>query len=243
MSYTTSNPVFHSYFWKRSYTPTNKMTLNGIIYKSFFCLILTSLSVWYVWNLVEQGTNVRWYIYGGLLVALFFSVLTSYKKRWSPITVPIYALAKGLFLGGISAYANKRFEGLPMQAVNITIYTFFVMLLLYKWKIVKVTHQFRSIIFTAIATIMTIYIVSFILRLFNIHLKIIYGTSWFAIGFTIVAACVAAFSLLLDFNYIERKLNKAPKYKEWVATWGILVSLFWLYIEVLRLMKKLAIRY
>ena len=242
MSYRTSNPVFHSYFWNNSFTSSNKMTLNGILLKSFFTLLLTSLSVWYVWNLVNQGQNVKWYIYGGLLVGIFFSVLTSYKKRWGPVTVPIYALAKGLFLGGISAYAELRFKGMPMQAVKISIITFFVMLFLYKFKIVKVTHQFRSIIFSAIATIMTIYIISFILRLFNIHLNIIYGTSWFAIGFTIVAACVAAFSLLLDFYYIEKKLNKAPKYMEWVATWGILVSLFWLYIEVLRLMKKLAIR-
>jgi uncharacterized YccA/Bax inhibitor family protein len=219
------------------------MTLNGIILKSFFCLLLTSLSVWYVWNLVEQHTNIKWYITGGFIVAIFFSVLTSYKKSWAPITVPIYALAKGLFLGGISAYANNQFDGLAMKAVNITIYTFFVMLILYKFKIVKVTQQFRSIIYTAIATIMTIYIVSFIFRLFGIKFTLIYGTSWFSIGFTIVAACVAAFSLLLDFNYIERKINKAPKYKEWIATWGILVSLFWLYFEVLRLLKKLAIRY
>ena len=242
MSYYTSNPIFDSYFWNNTSTSSNKMTLNGILLKSFFALTLTSLSVWHVFNLVNQGVNVKWYIYGGLLVGVFFSVLTSYKKKWAPITVPIYAIAKGLFLGGISAYAENRFKGMPMMAVKITIITFFVMLFLYKWKIVKVTRQFRSVIFAAIATIMTIYIISFILRLFGIHLNIIYGTSWFAIGFTIVAASVAAFSLLLDFYYIEKKLNRAPKYMEWVATWGVLVSLFWLYIEGLRLMKKLEIR-
>lgn len=243
MNFTTSNPIFNSFFWRSNYSSSKKMSLNGIIYKSFFCLILTSLSTWYIWNLAEKGISIKWYLYGGMLTAIFLSVLTSYKKRWSPITVPIYALTKGLFLGGVSTYVNKQFYGLPMQAVNITIYTFFIMLILYKWRIVKVTKQLRSVIYIAIATIMTIYIVSFILFFFGITLKLVYGTSYISIGFTILAITVAAFTLLLDFSYIEKNIHKAPKYKEWIATWGILVSLFWLYYEVLRLLKKLAFRF
>jgi len=242
MYYKTSNPVFTSYIWKNSYG-SNKMTINGILLKTLYTLLLVSLTAWYVWQMAKRGESVRYYIYGGILVALFFSILTSYKKRWSPVTVPIYALAKGCFLGGISAYADNRFEGLPTQAVKVSIIAFFVMLLLYKLNIVKVTHQFRSVIYSAIATIMTVYLISFILRLFDIHLGIVYGSSWYSIAFTFIAASVASFSLLLDFDYIDRKLYKAPKYMEWVATWGILVSLIWLYVEVLRLMKKLAIRF
>lgn len=243
MKYNTSNPVFNSYFWEKSYKSSNRMTLGGILLKTFYTLFLVSLTAWYVWSLVKRGESVKYYIYGGLLVALFFSILTSYKKRWAPVTVPIYALAKGFFLGGVSAYADSQFSGMPMQAVKVSIIAFFVMLILYKLGIVKVTQQFRSIIYSAIATIMVIYIISFILRLFGIRLGIIYGTSWFSIGFTLIAATVASFSLLLDFDYIERQLNRAPKYMEWVATWGILVSLIWLYVEVLRLMKKLAIKF
>jgi uncharacterized YccA/Bax inhibitor family protein len=242
MPYKTSNPVFTNYIWKHSYG-TNKMTINGILLKTLYTLFLVSLTTWYVWNMAKRGESVQYYIYGGMLIALFFSVLTSYKKRWSPVTVPVYALAKGAFLGGISAYADNRFDGLPTQAVKVSIIAFFVMLLLYKLNIVKVTHQFRSVIYSAMATIFTIYLISFILRIFNIHLGIIYGTSWFSIGFTLIAASVASFSLLLDFYFIDKKLYKAPKYMEWVATWGILVSLIWLYVEVLRLMKKLAIRF
>ena len=242
MYYKTSNPVFTNYIWKHSYG-SNKMTINGILLKTLYTLFLVSLTAWYVWNMAKRGESVTYYIYGGMLIALFFSVLTSYKKRWSPVTVPIYALAKGAFLGGISAYADNRFDGLPTQAVKVSIITFFVMLLLYKLNIVKVTHQFRSVIYSAMATIFIVYLISFILRLFDIHLGIVYGSSWFSIGFTLIAASVASFSLLLDFDYIDRKLYKAPKYMEWVATWGILVSLIWLYVEVLRLMKKLAIRF
>ncbi len=242
MYYKTSNPVFTPYLWKHSYG-AKKMTLNGILLKTLYSLFLVAMAAWYVWNMVKRGENVRYYIYGGMLVALFFSILTSYKKRWSPVTVPIYALAKGFLLGGLSAFADNRFHGLPTQAVKVSIIAFFMMLLLYKLNIVKVTHQFRSVIYSAIATIMTIYLISFILRLFGLHLGIVYGSNWISIIFTFIAASVASFSLLLDFDYIDRKLHKAPKYMEWVATWGILVSLIWLYIEVLRLMKKLAIRY
>ncbi len=243
MKLTTSNPIFTSYIWKTPYSSSNKMTLNGILFKTFYTLFLVGLSTYYVWNLVDQGKNVQVYIYGGLLIALFFSILTSYKKHWSPITVPIYALAKGCFLGGISAFAELQFERMPMRAVKVSIITFFVMLFLYKLQIIKVTQQFRSIMYSAIATIITMYIISFILRLFGIHLSIIYGTSWYAIGFTLIAASVASFSLLLDFYYIDKQLHKAPKYMEWVATWGILVSLIWMYVEILRLLKKLAIRF
>ncbi len=239
----TSNPVFNSYFWNNLSHSNDKMNLNGVLLKTLYALFLITLSTYYVWNLIKQGENVKYYIYGGIVTSLFFSILTSYKKRWSPVTVPIYALAKGFFLGGISAYADNKFEGLPTIAVKVSVISFFVMLFLYKWKIVKVTHQFRSVIYSAIFTIMIIYLISFILRIFGIRLGIVYGTSWLAIGFTFIAASVASFSLLLDFYYIDKKINKAPKYMEWVATWGILVSLVWLYVEVLRLLKKLAIRY
>lgn len=242
MFFKTSNPVFSSYIWKNTYG-NNKMTLNGILLKTIYTLFLVGLTTWYVWSMVKRGEPVSYYIYGGMIVAVVFSVITSYKKRWSPITVPIYSLAKGCFLGGISAFADNRFQGLPTQAVKISIITFFVMLLLYKLNIVKVTSQFRSVIYSAIATIITIYIISFILRYFGITLGVINGTSWVSIGFTLIAASVASFSLLIDFYYIDKQLYKAPKYMEWVATWGILVSLIWLYVEVLRLIKKLAIRF
>ncbi|MEE9348539.1 MAG: Bax inhibitor-1/YccA family protein [Flavobacteriaceae bacterium] len=243
MRYKTSNPVFTSYLWKDAFTSSHKMSLMGILLKTAYTLFLVGLTTWYVWSLVDRGENVKWYIYGGLLVAMFFSILTSYKKRWSPVTVPIYGLAKGCFLGGISAYAEARYPGMPMLAVKVSLITFFVMLFLYKWRIVKVTQQFKSVIYSAMATIFVIYIISFILRWFGIKLGIIYGTSWFSIGFTLIAASVASFSLLLDFYYIDRQLKRAPKYMEWVATWGILVSLIWMYVEILRLLKKLAIRF
>jgi uncharacterized YccA/Bax inhibitor family protein len=239
----TSNPAFRNYIWNENSPSNDKMTLNGVLLKTFFCLTLVGLSTWYVWDLVYQGIDVKWYTSIGLLAAIILSILTSYKHTWAKFTAPLYSFAKGFFLGGISAYAEIRFEGMPMRAVGVTIITFFVMLILYRFRIIKVTQQFRSVIVSATITIMFIYIITWILSFFGISVPFIYGTSWFAIGFNIIAACVASLALLLDFDFIERKINNAPKYMEWVATWGLLITLIWLYVEVLRLMKKLAIRF
>ncbi len=242
MRFYTSNPVFNAFFWKKEVSK-NKMTLNGVLFKMFFSLLLVSISFSYVWRLVYKGESVKWYIYIGLFSALFFTVLTSYKHKWAFFTVPIYAISKGFFLGSFSAYTNQHFEGLPQKAVIIVIITFFVMLFLYKLKIVVVTKKFRSILYSTMATIFTIYIIAFILRLFDIPFNLVYGTSWFSILFTLIASVAASFSLILDFYYLDKQLYKAPKYKEWVAVWGFLVTLIWMYVEILRLFKKLAIRF
>ena len=243
LNYDTSNPAFSGYIWKPQRSSTKKMTLSGIFFKSFFCIILVGMTTWYVWDLVNKGVDVKWYTSGGLLAAIVFSLLTSFKRTWAPTTTPLYALAKGLFLGGISAYAENRFPGMPMKAVSITILTFFVMLILYRARIIVVTKRFWSVIISAAVTIFFIYIINWILTFFGLSLPFVWGTSWFAIGFNIIAAIVASLSLLLDFDFIDRKTGSAPKYYEWVATWGLLVTLIWLYVEVLRLMKKLAIRF
>ena len=243
LGYKTSNPAFSNFIWNVPKKSLGKMTLLGIFFKSLVSLSLLGLTLWYVWDLVYQGVDVKWYTSGGLLAAIVFSILTSYRKKWSPITVPLYALSKGFFLGGFSAIINKQFEGFPMQAVGVTVVTFFVMLLLYQWRIIRVTKKFRSMVISVTFTIMMIYLISWILSFFGIHNTLIWGTSWFAIIFNIVAAIFASLTLLLDFDFIENQVGKVPKYMEWVATWGLLVSLIWLYVEVLRLMKKLAIRF
>jgi uncharacterized YccA/Bax inhibitor family protein len=241
--YKTSNPAFTPLIWKGYSYSSNRMTLRGVILKTFFCLVILSASTCYVWDLVHQGVDAKWYIYLGLLAAIILSILTSYIHKWAVITTPLYALAKGVFLGGISAYAELKFEGIPMRSVGVTIIVFFVMLVLYRFRIVMLTRKFRSVIIGAIISITAIYLISWILNLFGISASIIYGTSNFSILFNIIAACIASLVLLIDFDFIEGKINHVPKYMEWVATWGLLVTLIWLYIEILRLLKKLIIRF
>jgi uncharacterized YccA/Bax inhibitor family protein len=164
------------------------------------------------------------------------------RHHWAPFLVPLYTIAKGLFLGGFSAYAHKNFPELPYQAVGVTIITLFVMLLLYQTRIIVVTKKLRSVIITSVVRIFVVYLISWILGFFGLN-TYIWGTSWLAIVFNCIAAIVASFSLLLDFDHIERQKNRAPKWKEWLATWGLLATLIWLYVEILRLMQKFAIRF
>ncbi|MFY7671336.1 Bax inhibitor-1/YccA family membrane protein [Tenacibaculum sp. MEBiC06402] len=240
----TSNPAFNRYFWRKQKTYSkSKMSISGIIFKSFAMLTLVGITATYTWKLFFSGVEVKWYTTIGMFVAIVCSLFISFKHSAAKYLLPIYAIAKGFFLGGISAYAHKRFPNLPFQAIAVTITTFFVMLFLYRLKVIRVTKEFRAIVITASATIFLFYFIGWILWFLKIDVPMLWGTSWFAIGFNVVAAIVASFSLLLDFHYIDRQVGRYPKEREWLATWGLLITLIWLYVEVLRLMRKLAIRF
>ncbi|WP_299128162.1 Bax inhibitor-1/YccA family protein [uncultured Winogradskyella sp.] len=241
-NFKTSNPVFNGYFWDNGSTSTKTMSVAGICLKSILGILVIAGITAYLWKLNENGTPMHWFTLGGMLGSIVISIIISVRHQWAPFLVPLYIIAKGFFLGGFSSYAHRNFPELPYQAIGVTIVTFFVMLLLYQLRIIRVTKKLRSVIITATISIMVVYLMSWILNFFGIK-TYIWGTSWFAIGFNVLAAIVASFALLLDFDYIERYKNRAPKAKEWLATWGLLATLIWLYVEVLRLMQKLAIRF
>ena len=238
----TSNPAFSNFFWQEDNSSAKKMTVSGIFIKSMFCMLIIATITVIIWKLYSTGTNIKWFTTGGMIAAIVLSIIISVRHHWAPFLVPLYAIAKGFFLGGISSYAYQKFPDMPYQAIGVTIVTFFVMLTLYQTRIIVVTKKLKSIIITACASIFVVYIISWILDFFGIQ-SFIWGTSWIAIAFNVVAAFFASMALLLDFDYIEHQKNKAPKQKEWIATWGLLVTLVWLYVEILRLMKKLAIRF
>ena len=241
-NYKTSNPAFSNYFWENNPNTSKTMSVRGIIIKSMFCILIIALITALVWKLHDNGTNVRWFTLGGMLAAIIISIVISVRQHWSHFLVPLYAVAKGCFLGGFSAFIKTKFPELPFQAIGVTIITFFTVLILYQTRIIIVTKKLRSVIITAAVSIFVVYIISFILSLFGIK-SFVWGTSWVALVFNVIAAIVAAFTLLLDFDYIEKHKNKADKYKEWIATWGLLVSLVWLYTEILRLMRTFAIKF
>lgn len=241
-NFKTSNPVFNGYFWDDGKSSTKTMTVAGIFFKSMVGILVIAAITAYIWKLNEGGMSVRWFTLGGMLGSIVISIIISVRKNWAHILVPLYVIAKGCFLGGFSSYAHRNFPELPYQAIGVTIVTFFVMLILYQLRIIVVTKKLRSVIITATISIMVVYLISWILSFFGIK-PYIWGTSNFAIAFNVLAAIVASFALLLDFDYIERYKNRAPKHKEWLATWGLLATLIWLYVEVLRLMQKLAIRF
>jgi uncharacterized YccA/Bax inhibitor family protein len=238
----TSNPAFTKYFFDGDKDTSNSMTVSGIFKKSILSILIIIIISLGVWRLYSNGTDIKWYSMGGMLAAIVISIVISVRQHWAHILVPLYAIAKGFFLGGMSAYANAKYPNLPYQAIGITMVTFFIMLILYQTRIIVVTKKLKSVIITAVTSIFVIYIISWILGFFGIKV-FIWGTSWPAIIFNILAAVFASLSLLLDFDYIEKHKHRSPKYKEWLATWGLLVMLVWLYAEVLRLMRKLAIRF
>ncbi|MBT8265979.1 MAG: Bax inhibitor-1/YccA family protein [Bacteroidia bacterium] len=241
-NYKTSNPAFTDFFWNTRSDSDRKMSVFGIFLKSMFCILIIAGLTAFVWKLHSEGQNVRWFTLGGMISAIIISIVISVRKHWAPFLVPLYAIAKGFFLGGFSAYIKTKFPELPFQAIGVTIVTFFTVLILYQTRMIVVTKKLRSVIITSAVSIFVVYIISWILSFFGIR-SFIWGTSWVAIVFNVIACIVASFTLLLDFDFIERRKNKAPKSLEWLATWGLLVSLVWLYTEILRLMRKLAIRF
>lgn len=240
-NYKTTNPAFSKDVWKGYASTSNKMTVNGILIKSFFCIFLVAFTAFLTRKLHFMGYNIDLIMYGGLTATFIFSILTAFMHRLAPVLVPLYALAQGFLLGAITIYAENKFKSIPFQAIGVTMSTFFLMLFLYKARIVKVTERFRTVLFVSIALIMTIYAISWTLLFIDIKtpFTILDNSSYLAIAFNILAAGVAAFALLLDFDFIERKKNHVPRYMEWVATWGLLVTLVWVYVEAIRLVKRM----
>ena len=218
------------------------MTVKGIVLKSLLSIFLIVCIIGFLWDMHGKGVNLKWYGLSGMITAIVISTVISVRQHWAYFLVPLYAIAKGFFLGSFTAYAHDAFPNMPYQAVGVTVITFLVVLVLYQTRLIVVTKKLRSVVITSCASIFMVYIISWVLSVFGIK-SFIWGTSWLAIGFNIVAAIFASLALLLDFDFIERHKNRAPKDKEWLATWGLLVTIIWLYVEILRLMRKFAIRF
>ena len=176
---------------------------------------------------------------GGFIVAM----VTVFKQKWAPFTVPLYAALQGLFLGGISATFELRFPGIVIQAVGLTMMVFLALLFAYKSKLIQATENFKLGITAATGGIALLYIVQLVLSFFGIHIPYIHESGPIGIGFSLVVVTIAALNLVMDFDFIENgAARRAPKYMEWYAAFGLLVTLVWLYLEMLRLLAKLQSR-
>ena len=176
---------------------------------------------------------------GGLILGL----VTAFKKEWAPITSPVYALLQGLFLGGFSALFEMKFPGIVIQAVSLTFGTLFCLLLAYRSGLIKATENFKLGVFAATGAIGLFYLVSFILGFFHVSIPGMNGNGLLSIGISVFIVIIAALNLVLDFDFIEKGAEMGvPKYMEWYAAFGLLVTLIWLYVEILRLLSKLRSR-
>src|SRR5208282_2249227 len=172
---------------------------------------------------------------GGFILAL----VTIFKKEWSPATAPLYALLEGLLLGGVSAMLEMRFHGIAIQAVALTFGTLIAMLLAYRSGLIKVTDKLRLGIVAATGGIAVFYFLQFILGFFGVHFTTINGATPIGIGFSLLVVVIAALNLVLDFDLIENGARMgAPKYMEWYSAFALMITLIWLYFEILRLLSK-----
>ncbi len=224
----------------------NRMTLNGTVNKTgvlLVCAIATAAWTWHLFLQSRDMADVAPYMIGGLIGGFIFALVTIFKKEWSPVTAPIYALLEGLALGGISAVFDLRYPGIGFQAVSLTFGTLFVLLIAYRSGWIKVTDKLRMGIIAATGGIMLFYLAELLLGFFGINFVSINGSGVIGIGFSLIVVGVAALNLVLDFDFIERGVQAgAPKYMEWYGAFGIMVTLVWLYLEILRLLSKLRSR-
>jgi len=248
----TANPTLNTKaFQERTVSArAGVMTVQGTINKTFLLLLLIFAAAAYTWNQfynapdLATGASIvtKWMLIGGI-GGFVVALVTVFKKSWAKITTPIYAVLEGLFLGGISAYFEAQFQGIVIQAVGLTFGTLFAMLFAYKTGMIKVTKKFRTGVMAATGGIFVMYLVSFVLGLFGINVGFLHNSSILSIIISLVVIVIAAMNLVLDFDLIERGAQaNAPKYMEWYAAFGLMVTLVWLYIEFLRLLSKISSR-
>jgi uncharacterized YccA/Bax inhibitor family protein len=202
----------------------------------------------YSWKEFAEGGNVMPLILTGAIGGLVVAIVLAFKKQWSPYLASAYALLEGLFVGAISAYYSAAFaEQAPniiINAVGLTLGTAVAMYLLYSFRIIKATEKFKSIIVTATAGIAIFYLIVWVMRMFGFdNMTFLHEGSLMGIGFSLFVVAIAALNLILDFDMIEQgAAYGAPKYMEWYGAFGLLVTIVWLYLEILRLLSKISSR-
>jgi uncharacterized YccA/Bax inhibitor family protein len=239
----TNNPAFSDTFaqnWAIADTRSTTMTVQGTCLKAMVLLAVVMASAAFSWVQSENGAMTSGMLIGSLVGGLVFFFMTALKPAWAPWTAPLYSACQGVLLGVISRYAEIQYEGIAIQAVALTGGVTFLMLFFYVTGIIKVTGQLATGIVAATGAIALLYLVSFVMSMFGAHIPFIHGNGMLSIGFSVFVVGLAAFNLLLDFDFIDRGANQyhLSKSMEWYGAFGLMVTLIWLYLEVLRLLQK-----
>jgi uncharacterized YccA/Bax inhibitor family protein len=248
----TSNPVFSSKSFggfagqqtrAARASDTRAMTVQGTVDRTAILLAVLVAAAIVPWRIAFGGGDpsalaplLGLGVLGGFVLAL----VTVFKQSWAPVTAPLYAACEGLVLGGVSAMYEARYQGIVLQAVGLTLGTLAVLLVAYKTRAIRATERFRTGVIAATGAIALVYLVSWILRMFGVDIGFIHSTGLLGIGISLFIVGVAALNLILDFDLIEQGARQgAPKYMEWYGGFGVLVTLVWLYLEIIRLLSLL----
>ncbi|GAB2575634.1 Bax inhibitor-1/YccA family protein [Dyella jejuensis] len=246
----SGNPVLRNKAFQGLPVTGERMTMNGTVARTALLLVLAVITGGWTWQRfadVAAGGDIGAamaaispFMWGGLLAGLVLALITSFMPRWAGIGAPLYAIAEGFALGGMSALMELRFPGIVLQAVMLTVGVLAVMLLVYRAGWIKVTDKFRMGVVAATGGIALLYVADMALRAFtHIQIPFIHDTGAMGIGFSLLVVGLAAFNLVLDFDMIDRAAQQgAPKYMEWYGAFALMVTLVWLYMELLRLLSK-----
>ena len=240
----TSNPALNDQVFRGEGAAFGAaMTVQGTVNKTGILLLCTVATAAWAWNIFlhsHSAQAVGPLALVGVIGGLVFAFATIFKKTWAPVTAPIYALFEGLVLGSVSAILEVRFPGIAIQAVSLTFGTMVALLLVYRSGLIRVTDNFRTGIFAATGGIAIFYLIEMVLGFFGVHFTAVNGNGAIGIGFSVFVVIIAALNLVLNFDFIENGARAgAPKYMEWYGAFSLIVTLVWLYLELLRLLAKI----
>ena len=242
MAYKSGNPALNKNTFNniQTHAATDVMTLDGVAAKSLAMLVLCVFFGVIGWNLAAQQSHMLGlYVWGAMISGLIVAIITIFKKTVAPFTAPLYAALEGFVLGVISQLFEASYAGIVLQAVLLTLGIFISMLLLYLFRVIRATENFKLGVAAATGGIALYYVAHLIVGFFGKDLPLVNSSSTWGILFTILVIIVAAMNLVVDFDFIEQGVaKKAPKYMEWYASFGLFVTIVWLYLEILRLLVK-----
>jgi len=240
---TSGNPAFARDMFAHmdwAATRSTSMTITGTVGKTALLLAILTAVAGVTWTQAANHTLSPILLFGSAIGGTILAFVTIFKPTVAPYTAPFYAALEGAFLGAISSLIEKRYPGIAMQAVGLTFGTLAMMLFLYGTRIIQVTQRLAMGIVAATGAIALVYFVSILVTMFGYSVPFIHGATPLGIGFSLFVVGLAAFNLLLDFDFIERgAASAAPKWMEWYGAFGLMVTLIWLYLEILRLLRKL----
>ena len=213
------------------------MTIEGTINKTVILLALVLVAAMFVW---DQYATLAFLILPALILGLIIALITIFRQEYSPYTAPVYALVEGVIIGLLSGYMDQIYPGIVIQAVCLTFGVFFLLLFIFRMRLIQATEKFRLVVIAATGSIALLYIADLVLGVFGQPVGFIHEGGIIGIGFSVVVIIVASLNLILDFDFIEKGAERgAPKYLEWYGAFALLVTLIWLYLEILRLLGKL----
>jgi uncharacterized YccA/Bax inhibitor family protein len=237
----TSNPALNANTFRLPHAALGEsMTISGTVNKTGILLVCAVLTAGWSWNRYNFSPDAATLpLMVGLIGGFIVAMVTIFKKEWAPVAAPLYALLEGLVMGSISAMYEARFHGIAIQAVGLTFGTLLVLLLAYRSGVIRATEKFKLGVIAATGGIAVFYVAEIVLGFFGVHFATINGSGGIGIGFSVFVVIIAALNLVLDFDFIETGASSgAPKYMEWYAAFGLMVTLIWLYLEILRLLAK-----